>query len=600
MTHESPQTKGKEADKQEQQLVDSIENLKKIIENLEQNKSIDGENQINDIFKRSFLSLLEKINEENPDKIKELYQKITKTLSNTENNTIAAKERQSLEEIEILLRPYSGFQREIPIPAYKETGRKETYNEKWFISNAKDIVANAEFIPAREKERIMLFLDNPNKENIQNLQRYILWEGRWLENFNIVEFYQKSFDKNFTGTEKEINFKRTPDGKFGSGTLAGFNLFMQSYNQNFKELNESYKRSLELSNKKTTDKDFFKKIVSKNTENELDTKSLAQKSWLSNLTENKAKINPKQAKKQTIKADLVQAEATAALDMPELAIPEEKIDIVPIIPIKKQTIKVDLVQAEATASLDMPELAIPEEKIDIVPIIPIKKQTIKVDLVQAEATASLDMPELAIPEEKIDIVPITPIKKQAIKVDLVQAEATASLDMPELAIPEEKIDIVPITPIKKQAIKVDLVQAEATASLDMPELAIPEEKIDIVPITPIKKQTIKADLVQAEATAALDMPELAIPEEKIDIVPIIPIKKQTIKVDLVQAEATASLDMPELAIPEEKIDIATKEIISWYLYKNLSRSKLSKLISYNLKQQQLLTCQIEKSICKSQ
>jgi Rad3-related DNA helicase len=173
MTHESPQTKGQEADKQEQQLVDSIENLKKIIENLEQNKSIDGENQINDIFKRSFLSLLEKINEENPDKIKELYQKITKTLSNTEN-TIASKERQSLEEIEILLRPYSGFQREIPIPAYKETGRKEIYNEKEFISNAKDIVANAEFIPPREKERIMLFLNNPTKENIQNLQKYIL------------------------------------------------------------------------------------------------------------------------------------------------------------------------------------------------------------------------------------------------------------------------------------------------------------------------------------------------------------------------------------------------------------------------------------------
>ncbi|MEI7558624.1 MAG: hypothetical protein WCJ45_07715 [bacterium] len=61
-------------------------------------------------------------------------------------------------------------------------GQVEKYNQrKGYIDNAKKKLSMANTIPVEIKKTLMEMLDNPSKENIQNLQEYILKQSASLQ-----------------------------------------------------------------------------------------------------------------------------------------------------------------------------------------------------------------------------------------------------------------------------------------------------------------------------------------------------------------------------------------------------------------------------------
>ncbi len=76
-------------------------------------------------------------------------------------------------------------------------------------------------------------LDNPSKENIQNLQEYILKQSAslqlsWSER---IRFYKSSFDKHWVWTIADIKANVKPDGKFWRWTLRWFAIFVDEYDK---------------------------------------------------------------------------------------------------------------------------------------------------------------------------------------------------------------------------------------------------------------------------------------------------------------------------------------------------------------------------------
>lgn len=72
------------------------------------------------------------------------------------------------------------------------------------------------YIPEDKKSVIKAILDDPTRENIQNLQMFILKQSNSLNipGFDRVEFYKRSFYEKFNGKESDFNDAQKPDGRF--------------------------------------------------------------------------------------------------------------------------------------------------------------------------------------------------------------------------------------------------------------------------------------------------------------------------------------------------------------------------------------------------
>lgn len=111
-------------------------------------------------------------------------------------------------------------------------GQVERYNQrKGYIDNAKKKLSVANTLPLEMKKTLMEMLDAPSKENIQNLQEYILKQSAslqfsWSERIN---FYKSSFDKHVAWTIADIKVNVKPDGKFWRWTLRWFVTFVDEY-----------------------------------------------------------------------------------------------------------------------------------------------------------------------------------------------------------------------------------------------------------------------------------------------------------------------------------------------------------------------------------
>jgi hypothetical protein len=71
-----------------------------------------------------------------------------------------------------------------------EKGTSEKYNNNESILAAQTKLESLGDIPADQKALVKSFLDDPSKENIQNLQKFILEQSKDLTGFNRVDFYK--------------------------------------------------------------------------------------------------------------------------------------------------------------------------------------------------------------------------------------------------------------------------------------------------------------------------------------------------------------------------------------------------------------------------
>jgi hypothetical protein len=206
------------------------------------------------LLDRSFLNFLEKTKNKNQQVIDFLYNKVDNLLLDYET-PIGDKDRQALYELKDVLEPYTSNKKTDLDLQYKWNGPKERFNQdNKFLIQAKDKLTSLSHIPVETKKKILTFLDNPTKENIQNLQKMILQRSKWLVEFDRIDFYKKSFDSQFTWNEHDIDWSKTPDWKFWEWSMKWFFSFLDAYDYNFFKKDEAEKRALSITLEKEKEK----------------------------------------------------------------------------------------------------------------------------------------------------------------------------------------------------------------------------------------------------------------------------------------------------------------------------------------------------------
>lgn len=173
------------------------------------------------------------------------------SLTSKENIPTLNEDRtQALQDLQDFLSQYVSADtvKVIDIGDAKKEGTTEKYNEKHdFVKNAKTEIEKFTNIPKEQKDKLLSYLNNPSKENIQALQNFMLAQSKWLAGFDRGAFYKSSFDTKFQWKdESKFDAKKSPDGKFGKGTLEWFKSFMTAYDTYFKSTKESTDRGVKV------------------------------------------------------------------------------------------------------------------------------------------------------------------------------------------------------------------------------------------------------------------------------------------------------------------------------------------------------------------
>ena len=163
------------------------------------------------------------------------------SLSQERAPTLNEDRIQALQDLQDFLSQYVTVDstKVIDIGDAKKEGTTEKFNNNKSIDTAKTNITSFTNIPQGQKDKVLSYLNNPTKENIQSLQNFILSQSKWLPGFDRIAFYQGSFNSKFKWDESAFNGNKDPDGKFGKKTLAWFNSFMTTYDNYFKSTKES-------------------------------------------------------------------------------------------------------------------------------------------------------------------------------------------------------------------------------------------------------------------------------------------------------------------------------------------------------------------------
>lgn len=259
-------TERKNETNKEEEFENNLQFIQNILEQ-KNNKIIENADQIPKMLDIAFLDFLEQ-NKTTHEKLFHDIYKNTITILSTKNSLLDKEDKQSLETLKIFLEPYWWHTKDYSGLTYTDQGEKEKYNERnRFIANAKNQLTILKNIPQEEKDKITWFLNNPTKLNIQNLQKFILQKSEWLTGFDRIDFYKKSFDKNFQWSEKDINSNRNPDGKFWPGSFKWFGRFVDIYDDYFMEKRTAQEKTKKMAEIKQEQKDYtkmFTKIEAKN------------------------------------------------------------------------------------------------------------------------------------------------------------------------------------------------------------------------------------------------------------------------------------------------------------------------------------------------
>lgn len=266
----------------EKSFEDNLKNIKSI---LDDKKDLASE-MISPKLDTAFLNQLEKNKDSQKDNISNLYDQTVSLLLNPwnlKNDAFSFNEKdvQALKDLQDFLKPYVYTKIDINLQK-KDNWQKEKYNNNPSIETAKTKLESLADIPQDQKLLITSFLNDPSKENIQNLQKFILDQSKGLSWFDRIDFYKKSFDSKFGWTESQIDNEKKADWKFWPGTLEGFNKFMTTYNDYFKDVNDSAIKAKTIATNndaKNTEAEAVKREEAKRNEEEKTADKIA-KTWL--------------------------------------------------------------------------------------------------------------------------------------------------------------------------------------------------------------------------------------------------------------------------------------------------------------------------------
>ena len=272
------ESKDQQKDQQDKQFGDNLNIIKTVVDN---KKELASET-LNPMLNTSFLGQLEKNKDSKKTEINDIYDKVMWLLVQhwqwdlkDDINAFNKEDLKSIKDLQDFLKPYVYTKSDMGLTKV-EKGTSEKYNNNESILAAQTKLESLGDIPADQKALVKSFLDDPSKENIQNLQKFILEQSKDLTGFNRVDFYKWSWDKNFKGAEKDFNLDKKPDWKFWTETLKWFEKFMDVYNNVFKDIKESADNAKKIAlGNEAKQKNF--KVQVENTETKADAK--AQK-WL--------------------------------------------------------------------------------------------------------------------------------------------------------------------------------------------------------------------------------------------------------------------------------------------------------------------------------